>query len=129
MAKDCEITIRCTVKGPDNMRTLSEIIESAKDGKMPSYEECYWAMLCYESMFNTDHRALREALLNEKPPQEFIRKLKADNSFNMYKNALNKPPKEFLGPNNDPSNPGYQEFRKIGKKLIEKFINKDGENS
>lgn len=28
-------------KGRDKMRTLSEIIESAKDNNMPSHEECY----------------------------------------------------------------------------------------
>jgi hypothetical protein len=117
------------MRGRDKMRTLSEIIESAKDNNMPSHEECYWAMLCYESMLNIDHRALREALLNEKPIQEFIRKLKAENSFNMYKNALNKPPRDFLGPSNDPSNPGYQRFREIGKKIIDKFIPKEDKDN
>lgn len=108
------------------MRTLYEIIESAKDGQMPSHEECYWAMLCYEAMFSIEHMGLRNALLNDKPIQEFIRKLKAENSFNMYKNALNKSPKDFVGPNNDPSNPEYQRFREVGKKLIDKFIEQDG---
>jgi hypothetical protein len=107
------------------MRTLSEIIESAKDNNMPSHEECYWAMLCYEAMLNTDHRALREVLLKEKPMQEFIRKLKAETSFKMYKNALNKPPRDFLGPSNDPCNPEYQRFRAIGEKIFYKFIPKE----
>lgn len=108
------------------MRTLSGIIESAKDGNMPSHEECYWAMLCYSWLLNTDHRQLREALLAEKPAPEFIRKLKAENYFNMYKSALNKSPKEFMGPSNDPSNPEYQKLRKMGNKIIDKFINKEG---
>lgn len=107
------------------MRTLSEIIESAKDGNMPTHEECYWAMLCYNSIFNIDHRQLREALLVEKLAPEFIRNLKAETSFNMYKSALNKSPKEFMGPSNDPSNPEYQKFRKMGNKIIDKFITKE----
>ncbi len=108
------------------MRTLSEIIESAKDGNMPSHEECYWAMLCYSWLLNADHRQLREALLAEKPAPEFIRKLKAENSFNMYKSALNKTPKEFMGPSNDPSNSEYQKFRKIGTKILDKIITTEG---
>ena len=108
------------------MRTLNEIIESAKDGNMPSHEECYWAMLCYNSMFNIDHRQLREALLAEKLAPEFIRNLKAETSFKMYKNALNKSPKEFMGPSNDPNNPEYQKFRTMGNKIIDKIINKEG---
>ena len=107
------------------MRTLYEIIENAKDGVMPTHDECYWAMLAYESMLNIDSRNLRNELMAANRPLEAIRKLKADNSFNMYKNALNKSPKDWLGPNNDPSNPEYQKFRQIGIKLFEKFANKE----
>ena len=106
------------------MRTLYEIIESTKDGDMTTHEECYWAMLALESMLNIDHRNLREVLLSEKQHPEFIRKMKAENSFNMYKGALNKSPKDWLGPNNDPANPEYQRFRSIGKKLIDKIAAK-----
>lgn len=107
------------------MRTLSEIIESAKEGTMPTHEECYWAMLTYESMLNIDHRQLREVLMTEKPIPESFRKIKAENSFNMYKNALNKPPKDWMGPNNDPSNPEYQKRRQISIKIFNKFANKE----
>jgi hypothetical protein len=103
------------------MRTLDEIIESAKDGNMPTHEECYWAMLVYESMLNIDHQQLQEALLPKRVP-EFIRKEKANNSFNMYKNALNKSPKEFMGPNNDPSSAAYQKMRQMGKRILENFL-------
>lgn len=107
------------------MRTLLEIIESAKDGEMPTHKECYWAMLAFNALLNSDHQQLMKTLLAEKPASEFIRKLKADNSFNAYKGALNKSPKEWMGPNNDPSNPEYQKFRQWGSKLIDKFAKKD----
>ena len=107
------------------MRTLSEIIDSAKDGNMPTHEECYWAMLCFNALLNDDHRRLREELLAEKPTPGYIRATKANNSFNAYKSALNKSPKEWLGPNHDPSNPEYQKYRKMGNKIINKFITKE----
>lgn len=105
------------------MRTLYEIIESAKDGNMPTHEECYWAMLCYNSMFALDHRALREALLVEKQPNEFVRKVRADNSHNMYVTALNKSPKDYLGLGNEPNSRKYQGFRKISNKILDTILN------
>ncbi|GAA4879331.1 hypothetical protein GCM10023310_69350 [Paenibacillus vulneris] len=79
------------------MRILSEIIDDITDGKMPTHEECYYALKVYRSMLNCDHRQLREELLNEKRSPEFIRRVKADTSFGMYKGALSKSPKEWLG--------------------------------
>ena len=105
------------------MRTLYEIINSAKDGDMPTHEECYWAMLCYEAMLYFDHTNLRDALMKE-PAPDFIRKMKAENSFNMYKMALDKSPKDWIGTNNDPSNPEYQKRRKISNAIFEKVASK-----
>ena len=31
--------------GEQNVRKLIDIVEGAKDGKMPTHDECYWAML------------------------------------------------------------------------------------
>lgn len=104
------------------MRTLYEIINSAKDGDMPTHEECYWAMLCYEAMLFFDHKNLCDALM-KKPEPEFIRKMKAENSFDMIKKAMNKSPKDWIGWDNDPSNPEYQQRRKIGNALFEKIAN------
>lgn len=104
------------------MRTLNEIIDDAKNGNIPSHEECYYALLTYEAMFNMDHHELLHTLLSEKDSPEFIRKMKADNSFKMFKNALNKSPKEWLGWDNDPTNPEYQKRRKIGLKILDKVI-------
>jgi len=89
---------------------------------MPTHEECYWAMLCYNSMFAIEHRHLRELLLADERPSGLARNLKADHSFNMYKVALSKSPKDYLGPSNDPGNEAYQRFRKMGNKLLDKFL-------
>jgi len=79
------------------MRILSEIIDDMIEGKMPSHEECYWALQAYRFMLNMDHRQLREELLRGFRQSEVIRKMKAEASFDMYKGALNKSPKEWCG--------------------------------
>lgn len=79
------------------MRILLEIIGDVIDGKKPSHDECYYALKAYRAMLNIDHRHLREELLSEKRSPEFIRKMKAETSFDMYKGALSKSPKEWLG--------------------------------
>lgn len=106
------------------MRTLYEIISDVKDGKKSDYEEIRYALLVYEFMFNMDHQNLREELLGEKETPKFIKEMKVNNSFKMFKDALNKSPKEYIGWNNDPDNPDYQRFRKAGEKLLDKIINK-----
>ena len=104
------------------MRTLYEIVEDVKCNKKPDYEELRYAILVYDFMFNMDHRALRETLLSDKEIPKFIKELKAQNSFDMAKTALNKSPKEYLGWNNDPENPEYQKFREMGNKLLNKVL-------
>jgi len=79
------------------MRILSEIIDDMIEGKMPSHEECYWALQAYRFMLNMDHRQLREELLSEFRQPEVFRKMKAEASFDMYKGALNESPKEWCG--------------------------------
>lgn len=103
------------------MRNLGQIVEDVKDGKKPDYEELRYALLAYVSMFNIEHRQLREELLRDKPQPQFLRDMKLKNSFDMYKGALNKSPKEWLGWANDPDNPEYQRMRQAGNKLIDKL--------
>ncbi len=104
------------------MRTLFEIIESAKDGYMPTHEECYWAMLAFSSMLNIDHNNYFNELMNNKPTPDFIKKNKARNSHLMYHNALNVSPKDWLGSFGDPSNSEYQRFRTVSKKVWDNIV-------
>lgn len=104
------------------MRNLYDIIEDCKTNGRPDYEELRYALLVYNFLFNMDHKNLRDELLKEERPAKFIRELKAQNSFDMAKKALNKSPKEYLGWNNDPENPEYQRFHAIGCKLVDKAL-------
>ena len=92
------------------MRTLEEIIEDAKDGQMPSHEECYYAMLTFEALMCFDHRALRNVVHKPRayPPPGIVVK----ESFHRLKAALSRSPKEWIGPEYDPKNHDYQQMRK-----------------
>lgn len=106
------------------MRTLLEIIDSAKDGQMPSHEECYYAMLALSALHYFDHHALSE--LDKDHRQAWWINLQINESFGRFKNALDKSPKDWIGWNEDPANPEYQKRRNIGKKLVNKVL---GESS
>ena len=106
------------------MRTLYEIVEDAKTNTKPDYDELLYALLVYVSMFNLEHHILREELTREKESNKTFKDMKLKNSFGMYHTALNKSPKEYLGWNNDPENPDYQQFHQMGVKLADKFIAK-----
>ena len=79
------------------MRTLFEICEDIKDGKKADYEEIRCALLVYNFMFNLEHRQYLEILEKDEVMNKFNRDLKRKYSFDMYKNALNKAPDEYLG--------------------------------
>lgn len=104
------------------MRSLFEIVEDVKDNKKPDYEELRYALLVYSFMLSMDHRHLREELLKEERSAQFIREMKAQNSFDMFKGALNKSPKDYIGWGDDPENPEYQKFRVMGGKLLDRII-------
>ncbi|BFH59446.1 hypothetical protein [Paenibacillus azoreducens] len=101
------------------MRNLVEILEEVKHGNKPEYEELLYALLAYASMFNIEHRQLREELMRDKPQPLFLRDMKLKNSFDMYKRALNTDPKDWLGWSNDPENPEYQKILRAGANLID----------
>ena len=98
-------------------KTLFEIIEEAKDGSMPTHEECYWSMLVLDSLLTFSQNDLR--LVKQHPKHiDFVLK----EGFNRVKNAIDKIPKEFIGCENDPSNPEYQKFRKLALNLFDKAL-------
>lgn len=89
------------------MKTLYEIIQDVKQNKKPEYDDIRYALLAYVSMSNIGHTQLRQELSRTSPLPEFSRATALSNSFDMYKGALNKHPKEWLGWHNDPENPEY----------------------
>lgn len=104
------------------MKNLYDIIEECKLNGRPEYDELRYALLAVSCILNLVNGELTELYYKGKMPNEFVRKLKLDGICSMYRNALKKPPKEYLGWNNDPENPEYQKFHKMGSKLVEKAL-------
>lgn len=105
------------------MRTLDEIIESAKSNKETTHEECLYAMLVLERLLEFDSRTVRNLDLEKlKIPgwMDFIK----NESFSRQKRTLNKSPKEWLGWNYDPRNPEYQKARQTNVKLFKTIMEK-----
>lgn len=100
------------------MRTLFEIINSAKDGQMPAYEECYWAMLAFSHLHYFDHSAILR--LGKGTPLA-IPEFQAKESLRRFKAALEISPREWVGWNNDPANPEYQKEREIGRDILKRL--------
>ena len=107
------------------MRTLSEIVDDVKAGGKPDYDELRYALLAYVTMYNITHRQLQEELAHENPQPKFLRDLKAKNSFDVFKGALQQSPKEWLGPENDPDNPEYQKRIKAGNMAIDRLLKRE----
>jgi hypothetical protein len=105
------------------MRTLYDIIEATKKNERPEYDELRYSILVMTGILNLVNHELAEIYVTGKMPSEFSRKLKlSGGSVTMYGEALRKPPKEYLGWNNDPENPDYQRFHEIGLKLVDKAL-------
>lgn len=105
------------------MRTLFEIVESAKDGIQPTAEECYWAMLALDAVsIKLSTEMLR--LTAGEPVSETIRKAKGKFCYEFAKSAMAHDPQRWLGPNHDPANPEVQRFRKLAFEIMERVEKK-----
>ena len=104
------------------MRDLSEIIEDCKLNQKPDYDELRYSVLVLTGVLNLVNNDLCTLYVEGKMPNELVRRLKLDGICTMYSKALRKPPKEYLGWNNDPENPDYQAFHKVAKKLMGKAL-------
>jgi len=89
------------------MKTLYEIIAEAKDGGKPEYDELLYGLLALDALAHFDRDFIIS--LPEKPSRQRHLEMWAEETFKRYKSALEKPPREWLGPNYDPANPYYQD--------------------
>ncbi len=103
------------------MRTLSEIIDAAKDGSPTTHEECLYALLAYSALhYFASHAISRMA---EKPDSPFFTPAREhEEEFRRFKTALGRSPKDYVGWNNDPQNPEHVKFVKMGRKLVDRLV-------
>lgn len=102
------------------MRTLTEIIESVKDGEKPEYEELRYALLVRD-MAASDLYLFLLMEVFAKLPLTGMQKFRVENKLKNVANANDKDPKVYIG-SLDPDYPGRQLERSIHKKIGEKFL-------
>lgn len=101
------------------MRTLGEIVESLKDGFEPTKDELYYALLAMSALHYFDHHHIMDLVTHPNwCSDDFNRQMWADESFNRFKRALEKDPKEWVGWDDDPHNPEYQSRRKLMGRVV-----------
>lgn len=104
-------------------RTLNDILESAKDGVKPSFDECYWAMLALDALLFFDRDALCQ-LIDESPKVERA----ADESLKRLRRAMATNPQAYMGPSNDPSHPAVQKRRQAAQRVFDQVFSSTKEN-
>lgn len=107
------------------MRTLFEIIEAAKGGDPTTHEECLYALLAYSGLSYFDSSALRK--LAHEPSNFRTPQSEAEESHRRWKVALDKSPKEWLGPSNDPANEECRQRVRMARRLFDKVAARAGE--
>jgi hypothetical protein len=106
------------------LRTLFEIIEAAKVGEPTTHDECLYALLAYSALSHFDSSALRK--LAFEPSKFRTPDGEAEESHRRWKMALEKSPKDYLGPNNDPANPECRDRVKLARRLFDRVMLNQG---
>ncbi len=109
------------------MRMLCEIVADAKDGVVPTHEECFWAMLALSGKLHFANRTAiaisekidggedRKILLSVKIHLRSEKNVRED-----HFNFLRKDPKEWLGDSGNPFTEESKKWMEMGKAIIEK---------
>jgi hypothetical protein len=112
------------------MRSLGEIIETTLTGGKPEYDELRYALCAMQALSTFDMNALAKLAIaekeNKKPFLSNSSQFQYSESFNRKKWTLKRSPKEYLGLENDPDNPEYQESRKWSQLLLTNVTAKTG---
>lgn len=112
------------------MRTLGEIIEAARSGERPDYDELRLAVCAMDALMTFDLMAIWKLAEAEsegkKPFLVYSAVWQRDENFGRVKRAMAKTPRDFLGPNHDPDSPEAQESRRRSIALFEKIVSREG---
>lgn len=105
---------------------LNEIIEAVKAGDRPECDDLRYALCAMSALETFDRMAFMKLAGAEaegkKPFLVTSAQWQWEEHFNRRKRAGEKPPKEYVGWNNDPDNPEYLERRKVSLKVVEKIV-------
>lgn len=108
------------------MTTLGEIIEAAKSGQRPEYDDLRLAVCAMDMLMTFDRQAiwkLAEAeTKGKKPFLSYSSVFQRDENFQRVKRAMEKDPKTYLGPTYDPDSPEVQSRRRKSIALMDKAL-------
>ncbi|MEK2607836.1 hypothetical protein WLF18_01760 [Pseudomonas shirazensis] len=111
------------------MKTLGEIIEAAKSGERPDYDELRLAVCAMDILMTFDRQAIWKWAEAEsegkKPFMVYSGLFQRDEQFQRIKLAMAADPKTYLGPNYDPDSPAVQERRRKSIALMDKVLAKE----
>jgi hypothetical protein len=109
--------------------TLGEIIALVRDGGRPEYDDLRYAICALEALSTFDQMAFTRLAQAEKEGKPRLLNHSAqfhfDERFQRVKRALSRPPKDYVGWNNDPDSPEFLERRKQSIALYEKISNRE----
>ena len=113
------------------MKTLGEIIETAKSGGRPEYDELRLAVCAMDMLMTFDRQAIWKLAEGEqkgkKPILVWSSLWQRDENFTRVKRAMARDPKSYLGPNYDPDSPAVQERRRISIAIMDGAIKRSQE--
>lgn len=105
------------------MKSLGEIIEAAKSGGRPEYDELRLAVCAMDMLMTFDRQAIWKLAEGEtqgkKPVLVWSSLWQRDENFTRIKRAMANDPKTYLGANYDPDSPAVQERRRMSIAIME----------
>ncbi|RZI91629.1 MAG: hypothetical protein EOP15_00030 [Pseudomonas sp.] len=114
------------------MKTLGEIIEAARSGERPDYDELRLAVCAMDALMTFDRQAIWKLAEGEqqgkKPFMVWSSVWQRNENFDRVKRAMAKDPKTYLGPTYDPDSPAVQKRRRKSIALMDKALGRAQEN-
>jgi hypothetical protein len=103
---------------------LGQIITAVRDGQRPSYEDLRYAICAMDALATFNRSAFMKLAEAEKegkkPLLVYSAQWQFEESFRRAQRAMEKPPKEYVGWDNDPDNPEFLARRKKAMQLFER---------
>jgi len=115
------------------MKTLGEIIEAARSGDRPDYDDMRFALCAVDLLMTFDRQAIWKLSAAEtegkKPFMVNSAVWQRDENFDRVKRAMGKTPLAYLGASYNPDNPEVQSRRCKSINLMGKIIQRAGKEA
>ena len=99
------------------MKTLQDIVEICKSGKIPHIDDARLAVCVLDSLLTFETmRLMRNAKKSDSDWKDY------EEHFNRCKVAFSKSPIEYIGNEFNPDNNDVQDRRKISHKIMKKIL-------